>query len=134
MKWLMAHYHACCAITRVRKLERVIDRFNRITYGRLNNFNVWLDSLCKEMEFQAKSNRCTKEQADHNSTEIDRLESIIRDLEAKLETAIGQMHQLSRAVELHNGAGKLMHQQIDELHSKIEKYRLPLAIMEPSRN
>jgi len=135
MKWLKAHYHACCAITRVRNLERVVDRFNRITHGRLNNFNIWLDSLCKEMEFQAKSNRCTKEQADHNSTEIDRLESLNRDLQIKLDEAIEGISELKKGLEIQNRACELMCDQISELYGQVQRLDRPvMAMTKPSRN
>lgn len=127
MKWLMAHYHACRAISMVRQLDRAVEKFNSVTYGRMNNFSIWLEAIASHVEQIASTGQCTKELADHLSNEIDRLESLIREasidfgrIEGKLNGSISQMHNLAKAVELHNGAGKLLNSRMDDLERRFD--------------
>jgi len=145
LKWISAHYQACRAVTRVRRIDRQVEKFNQVTYGRLNNFSIWLDALAKQTEQVACTSQCTKELADHLSSEIDRLESMIREvsidagrIEGKLDGAITQMHNLARAVEFHNGAGKLMLARFDELERRFNRVQrsknAQIASILPSNN
>lgn len=134
LKWISAHYHACCAVTRVRQLDRQVNRFNQITLCRLNNFNVCLDAIYRRIEQEASTGQCTKELADHLSSEIDRLESLHRSFGIQVDTLTGQMFRLSQAVELHNGAGKLLNARIDSLESEMKRISRPAYAMGPSLN
>lgn len=135
MKWLKAYYHALTAKHRVSKLERIVNRFNTITHGRLNNFNRCLDSVCRELQEQAKSHACTKELADYNADEIGRRELVIRDLESSLEAARRQIQNLSRALDIQNDAMTLLNNRLDYVHSELARRETMISgLFNPSVN
>lgn len=123
MKWLMAHYHACCALARVRSLESQFEKFRSRAFYRLRNFNVCLDSTVSHLQK-------TRQIVDHSFEQIDLLSAgerhLSRDM-VDLSEQIVLVHQridkLNRCIELQNG-------MIADLNRRLED--VSLFVVRPS--
>lgn len=98
MKWLQAHYHACCAVARVRSIEKAFDRFRSRIFCRMQNFNVWLDSTVKHLE--------------HTTIKVDKIADDVDLINA------GQRHNSRDIVDLHEQF-VLLGNRIDNLNKCI---------------
>ena len=115
MQWLMSHYHACCALIRVRSLEKKLDCFQSAVNLRFYNHNTCIDATIKH--------------ADNAHKKVVKCADLLELVDAGQSQHVRDIVDLSEQIVV-------LHQQVKSLNERLDHMRpfFSLKQTEPSRN